>query len=978
LTLLSEAISAPEPYDPERAESVLGDLRSGFKSVGAEPDATTAPSIDARPEIRRLLEGAFGNSPFLGHLALRDADFLRSAVVEDIDALFERVLDDTSRAAGEPRPALMTELRRQRGRAALLIALADIAGLWPAQTVVGALSRFAEAAISAAVDHLLREAAAAGDIVVDDPALPGPGSGFVAMAMGKLGAGELNYSSDIDLLLLFDQDIVRYTGARTTQDCFIRMTRSLVQILQDRTGDGYVFRVDLRLRPDTGSSPIAMSMAAAETYYESVGQNWERAALIKARPVAGDRAAGLEFLERVRPFIWRKYLDFAAIEDIHSIKRQIHAHRGHHTVSVAGHNIKLGRGGIREIEFFVQTQQLIAGGRDPSLRVSDTCRGLSALVDSGRLDATVARELTDAYWYLRTLEHRLQMIADEQTQTLPEDADGMARIAVFMGYRGTESFSADLLDRLRSVERHYAKLFENAPALGGSGVLVFTGTDDDPGTIRTLTELGYLEPSTAAGLVRSWHHGRYRAMRSSRARELLTELTPTLLGAFARSPNPDAAILKFDEFLGKLPAGVQLFSLFYANPQLLDLVAEIMGSAPRLAEHLARNPRLLDNVLSTGFDKELPGIDRMKQDLDELFATTRFYEETLDVARRWGHDQFFQVGTRILRGLTDTVHAGPALSDVADTLVDRLFDRTSAEFASQHGRIVDGSFAILAFGKYGSRELTPESDLDLMFVYQSPPDARESDGERPLTPSEYYARLSRRVINSLTALTGEGSLYEVDMRLRPSGNSGPIAMHVDGFEAYERDSAWTWEHMALTRTRVVLAPPALRERLAAFVGSIVSRPRDPDKLRAEVIAMRQRIWRERGTDDSWNVKHVRGGLIDLEFLCQYLILANANAAPGIVDASTSTALRRMGPAGILDPEIANDLGAATDFQRNVQGFLRLTVIRPFSESDAPAGLKAALARAARADSFDQLKERLLATQASVRRVFEEILGPAAD
>ena len=719
--------------------------------------------------------------------------------------------------------------------------------------------------------------------------------------------------------------------------------------------------------------PSPCPWAAAESYYESVGQNWERAALIKARPVAGDAKAGQEFIDRISPFIWRKYLDYAAIDDIHSIKRQIHAHRGHGAVTVPGHNVKVGRGGIREIEFFAQTQQLIAGGREASLRVPDTCGALRALVSSGRLEESVADDLENAYEYLRRLEHRLQMIADEQTHSVPDTKDGLAHIATFMGHANPESFIRETLNILQTVERHYARLFEHAPTLGDVGNLVFTGAEDDPETISTLNELGYGEPSTTAALIRNWHHGRYRAMRSARSRELLTEITPVLLKVFANTANPDAAVLKFDEFLAKLPAGVQIFSLFYANPGLLDLVAEIMGSAPRLAEHLARNPRLLDNVLGVDFYDPLPNVDEMSRELAEVLEDTTYYEEALDASRRWGHDQAFQAGVQILRNITSANDIGPRLTDVADALVSALFERTLAEFVRSHGKVSEGAFAIVALGKYGAQELTPESDLDLTFIYDCPAEAKTSDGERPLTIGEYYSRLSKHVINAVSALTAEGRLYEVDMRLRPSGANGPIAVHVEGFEEYQISQAWTWEHMALTRARVVVAPPHTQNRIEKIIDSVLRLPRDPVKLLMDVAEMHERIEREHGTEDPWQIKHVRGGLMELEFICQYLILRHAYEYPTIATRNTAAAIRAFSDTGVIESTLAEELSDALPLLRNTQGFLRQTLQTTLVEESAPEGLRQALARATGSKDFKALKEVLLDTETRVHQRFQQLI-----
>ena len=452
-----------------------------------------------------LLTAVFGNSPFLGQCILADLAFTRRLFLSDPDSTFQTILDnitveyDDSDAIED----LMQSLRIARRRVALTIGLADICGIWGLEKVTTALSRFADTALRATCAHLLAHASRTGELKLPYPDDPQRESGLIVLGMGKLGARELNYSSDIDLIILYEHDRIEYTGKASIQQFFVRFAHGLVRIMDERTKDGYVFRTDLRLRPDPGSTPPAMSTIAAENYYEGAGQNWERAAMIKARPVAGDTTAGDRFLDRLRPFIWRKNLDFAAIEDIHSIKRQINAHRGGAEIALAGHNIKLGRGGIREIEFFAQTQQLIWGGREPGLRVRATFDALDALVALGRMENTVADDLKRAYGFLRRLEHRLQMIDDKQTHSLPETDAGLDAVASFMAYDDREDFLADLLAEMRTVETHYAELFEESADLGEAGNLVFTGADDDPDTLVTLRELGFQDPTVVSARIRA-------------------------------------------------------------------------------------------------------------------------------------------------------------------------------------------------------------------------------------------------------------------------------------------------------------------------------------------------------------------------------------------------------------------------------------------------------------------------------------------
>ncbi len=923
----------PRPGDGERARLGLKRWQEAAGQSGDPDLAVFAASFADEPAGRALLAAVFGNSPFLGRCLLLDMATVPHLLTHGADAVFREVVNEVRRsaAAEADNNRLMRTLRVARRRAALVIALADIAGIWTLDQVTGALSAFADACIDVAAAHLLCHAAEAGDLRLPSPADPARGSGLVILAMGKLGACELNYSSDIDLIVLYDRDKVDYRGSRTVQDFFVRLARDLLRMLQERTEAGYVFRTDLRLRPDPASTPLAMSVVAAETYYEGMGQNWERAAMIKARAVAGDIAAGELFLRRLRPFVWRKHLDFAAIQDIHSIKRQIHAVKGHRDIAVGGHDIKLGRGGIREIEFFAQTQQLIWGGRNPALRQPQTCEAIRALAEAGRVGARTADDMIDAYRFLRRIEHRLQMVDDRQTQTLPPLGAELEAFARFAGFAGAEVFAAELLRHLGNVEDRYAELFEEAPPLGGPGNLVFTGTDNDPETVATIAGMGFADGASVSNVIRGWHHGRYRAMRSTRARELLTEITPKLLESLARTPHPDVALARFDGFLARLPAGVQLFSLLYANPGLLDLIAEIMGGAPRLAEHLSRHAYLLEAVLARGFFDPLPPPERLRAELSEALRQANDFQDALDIVRRWTKDRQFQVGVRMLRHVADADGAGAPLTDIADAALAALQPQVEREFARQHGRLPGDGIATVALGKLGSREMTLTSDLDLIFIYDVPAgqaptwSSHPSDGVKPLAPIHYYARLAQRLINAVTAPTGEGRLFEVDMRLRPSGDQGSIASSIEGFRRYQEESAWTWEHMALTRARVVASAPGLALQIESVLRAILARPRDPLKLAADVRDMRARIAQQYPGDRFWDIKYRRGGMLDVEFIAQFLQLRHAADDAEVLHPNTTEALRRLATAGFIDRDAADEIIAAGRLWHRLLGALRLTL-----------------------------------------------------
>ena len=993
LTLFAEIWAAGTDYLPavgnpdqedihrQRWREALGrctddDLAAYGEAVLVKSDGVTGGKASGGGA---LIAAIFGNSPFLSQCLISDLPFARRLLEAGPDAAFNDALEAvTNRAAlsNETTDQIKQRLRVAKRRAALAIAAGDIANVWQLERVTGALSDFACAALKASCRHLLRALHDSGELSLPDPADPEPDSGLIILGLGKLGARELNYSSDIDLIILFDQDTVPHTGNGGLQHLFTRFARNLVALMDERTRDGYVFRTDLRLRPDPGATPPAISVLAAEVYYESAGQNWERAAMIKARPVAGDEHAGLAFLDILRPFMWRRSLDFAAIRDIQSIKRQINAHRGGAQIAVGGHNIKLGRGGIREIEFYAQTQQLIWGGRDPDLRVRGTVEAITRLAEAKHVAPEVLEDLTKAYNFHRRVEHRLQMIDDRQTHELPDDAEGLLNFAVFLGYKTVEAFTEDLLFKLRTVAKHYAALFEDEGDLAGTGNLVFTGAEDDPDTLKNLAGMGFSEPAMISSTVRVWHAGRYRAMRSARARELLTELVPKLLESAATSPNPDLAFRRFDVFLQGLPAGVQLFSLFIANPGLFDFVAEIMAAAPKLAGWLSRYPILLDGVLSSDFFDFVPDALSMGEELADASEQARDFQDFLDIERRWANDKVFQIGAHMLRGRLSPVEASGPLSDIADTCLTALLPEIERIFSEDHGKVPGGMMAVVAFGKLGSREMTVSSDLDLMFVYDCPPNVIESDGLKPLSPGHYYTRLCQRFIGAVTAPTVEGRLYEVDMRLRPAGDAGPIASSLEAFTRYQQSEAWTWEYQALTRARVVCAQGDLGARFGQTISTILTADRDVTKLLKDVVEMRGRLREKHGTAEIWSPKHLAGGLIDIEFIAQYLQLRYAAGHADILAGDTVSVLKAAAAAGMTEKDRARDLIDAATLWRNLQGILRLTIDGNFHAASATPALKTVISRACGAVDFDALMQTMQASAEQTKGHFDAVFSSA--
>ena len=925
--------------------------------------------------VRRLVESVSEGSPFLWQLATEDPARLLRILDSDPETHFAALLAEAAAgvAAAEDEAQAMQRLRRLKAKAALLIALADIGGVWPVPRVTRALTELADAAIGAAVRFLLRVATADGRVAPPDPARPEQGSGYFVLAMGKMGAFELNYSSDVDLIVLFDPAAPALHEAIEPAPFYVRLTRGLVKLLQERTADGYVFRVDLRLRPDPASTQIAISTLAALSYYESTGQNWERAALIKARACAGDIAAGEAFLADLSPFIWRKYLDYAAIADIHAMKRQVHAYRGHDDIAVEGHNLKLGRGGIREIEFFVQTQQLIAGGRHPDLRGRSTLEMLDRLAQGGWIDAAAARDLRAAYCFLRTVEHRLQMVADEQTQTLPTDPEALARFVRFLGFADRDAFADALVGHLRAVQRRYARLFEAAPA-ALQRALAFPIDTNDAATLDRLTEMGFRQPLAASATVRHWFSGAYPSLKGEFARSRLAELAPDLLLQLSRADDPDRTLVSFDRFLAGLQGGARLISLLGRNPDLLALLMLTLGTAPRLADLIAQYPQAMDGLIDPAFFGALPDGEQLAAQLGRSLAQSGSYEDFLDRARMFGQEQMVLIGARILSGTVSAEQAGEGFARLADVLIAALHRAVADNFAAAHGRLEGQQTAVLAMGKLGGREMTAGSDLDLILVYDFDEARPESGGSRPLAGMQYFARLTQRLISALTAQTNYGALYQVDMRLRPSGRSGPVATKIERFRDYHENEAWTWEHMALTRARVVSAAPEFAARIERVIADVLGRPRDRASVTADILEMRAAIAAEKGEGERWDLRYASGGLVDVEFIAQYLQLVHAAAHPDILDVSTAKALEKAARRGVLAPEDAEILRPAVRLYQNLTQILRLCLTQKFEPAKAGPGLLGLLARAADLPDFATLDAHLTETQQQVRACFLRILG----
>jgi glutamate-ammonia-ligase adenylyltransferase len=901
MSLARRLTRAPIPHQPDRGRDIL----------------RLFPAL--APELAALIEGAAGSSPHLATLLAAERDWAEGALAEAPEAALKAEL---ARLETQPGDILGPELRRAKRRIALLVALADLGGAWALDDVTQALTRLAEAALALGLRATLLPELKRGKIPGHGEDAIADAAGMAVFAMGKLGAHELNYSSDIDLVCLYDETRFPPAEAFDARAAFVRATRALTHLLSANTQEGYVFRTDLRLRPDAATTPVCLGMEAAERYYEREGRTWERAAWIKARPVAGDLKGGARFARALEPFVWRRHLDFAAIEDAHNMRLRIRAHKGLHSEAVDGQDIKLGPGGIREIEFFTQTRQLIAGGRDPRLRARGTVEGLLRLAEAGWVPEDVRAGLAQDYRAHREIEHRLQMVADRQTHALPATPDDWRRLACLMGEGDPEALRRSVAERLARVARLAEGFF-------------------DPSRKRR----DELSPE-AREVIARWRG--LPALRSERAQASFARLVPELLARLSRAARPAEALLSLDAFLAGLPAGVQLFALFEANPQLIDLIVDIAAISPALSRYLAKNAGVLDAVIGGDFFAPWPGEAALRAAFEKRLSEAPDYEKKLDALRRAQKEWHFRVGVHHLRGLIGAEEAGKLYADLASATLAALFPAVAADFALRHGPPPGRGAALLGMGSLGAGNLNSSSDLDLIVIYDAQ-GAEASDGPRPLPARAYYARLTQALVTALSAQMAEGKLYDVDMRLRPSGRQGPVAASLEAFRDYQMREAWTWEHLALTRARPVAGESTLAEETEAFRRALLSSPKDRAKILADLADMRARLFAAKPAQGAWDAQNGPGGALDIELFAEAAALLSGSPARAL-----AAQLRLAPKAGLSTKDEAQALAAAYRLFRAARISARLLSEGPPDPERFGEGGRALLFRETGADSAEAL------------------------
>ncbi|QNT77339.1 bifunctional [glutamine synthetase] adenylyltransferase/[glutamine synthetase]-adenylyl-L-tyrosine phosphorylase [Entomobacter blattae] len=985
----------PEPANSSRAQCFIKDILHLWSTMGLKNP------IHQKEASLALLAAIGGNSPYLAELSLKDPTFFAQLLHHGPDTITKQVFQSLR----EVSPSLSRQetakvMRQAKHYMALTCGLADIGDLWPLEKITKTLSLLAEHTLNIAVNHLLLTSHATGTITLSSPTDPSYKSGFIVLAMGKLGAYELNYSSDIDLIILYDpachqeNDSLRHT--------FIRICHDLVSLMSKPDENGYVFRTDLRLRPDPASTPVAVSLLAALTYYESMGQTWERAAMIKARPIAGDLAAGEDFLKTIAPFIWRRHLDFALLDDIRGMKLRINHHHSRKHLSLQqlthlskasleekiefllGYNVKLGQGGIREVEFMAQAMQLVWGGKREELRAPSTIQALSLLAKNQLIDDSLTRQLITSYTFLRQVEHRLQMYEDRQTHSLPTTIEGLKACAIFNNAPDLDHFITNLFNIFLQVHTAFETQFVASSHLASTPADLVSAD-----LIGYLQKLGFDAPEEAADIISYWETDGLRALKSDRARKLLKTLLVPILTAISQQPSQLIVLKRFDHLLAVHRAGIQFLSLLEYNPALITRIITLLGSSSFLATYLAENPAAIESLLSTENPLEVHQSALIQiAELAKKYSST---EELIPHLRNIVCSEQFQISVEQLEGRIDVDEAGVARTNLAEAVISSLYKSVYHEHKQKYGRIPQGGMAIIALGKAGSQQMMAGSDLDLLMIFDHPENNAESvispagrKGTRkqhPLPAGQYFVRLCHSLIAALTSPGLEGPLYAVDMRLRPSGSKGPVAVSLLSFKHYHESQAQTWERMSLTRAHIIAGPAFIKRKVHVAIKQALSlqHQKGPETTKQDALAMRNRLTKDLPPASIWDIKLRAGGLMEVEFIAQTLQLISTH--PSTRHPQAAQVFKALASLGEITPAQAHQLSEAEYFWRTLQSQLRLligttvpkTPLLPLSTFNGKILLEDLYKKFPHA-TLENLPDIMASYAKTVRILFSELIG----
>ncbi len=792
--------------------------------------------------VKEALERAERHSPFLAKLIFKNPAIVELLHSGDIDKAVDASLSIQAYDIGE-------QLRKQRSALALCVAIADLSGQWDLRQVTRTLSDFADHALDIAIQAAF------------DEYLPNQENrGFAVIALGKHGGRELNYSSDIDPIFIYNPETLVNDKTLDHAKIAVRMGKYIIALLNERTAYDYVFRVDMRLRPASEITPVVISVDAAISHYESSALAWEQAAFIRSRAAAGDIELGQYFLKSIDSFIWRRSLDYGQIDNIRKMSQNIRDHYSKGQTLGMGYDLKRGRGGIRECEFFAQAHQLIHGGRNAALRVSDTRIAMRLLGENGHIENEDAQTLSDGYTYLRTIEHRLQMVDDRQTHELPLSQDALDNVARLHGLDSAQELLSSLDMIITSIRLIYDSLVQDEEeklSLAEEGMPL----------IEQLDTLGY--DKEAMHLIQYWRSGKYRALRSQAAIESFEAILPAILTNLAVSPDPQKSLVRLDRILEKLPSAINFFHLLQNRPAMFVLLGNILSYAPTLADALGHNAALLDGVIDSANYQIVDECDIILSQMEEYFDTHLDYQMILDAVQNFISEKRFAIGVQLIEGRCNPYQAACAYSALAEAAIHKLSNAAIREFEKTHGSVDGGELLIIALGRFGGRMLTHASDLDIIFLFTGD-FSSQSDGDRPLGATQYFNRLAQRIIAALSLPTMSGAFYEIDTRLRPSGSQGLLSVSVDSFEKYQHENAWTWEHMALTRARLIFGSRVSDNHIKSIIANVLGVKR-PSQY-STIAAMRREMDVHKPAISALDVKNIKGGLIDIEFIVHALQL----------------------------------------------------------------------------------------------------------
>ncbi|MGO8821308.1 MAG: bifunctional [glutamate--ammonia ligase]-adenylyl-L-tyrosine phosphorylase/[glutamate--ammonia-ligase] adenylyltransferase [Desulfomonilaceae bacterium] len=891
------------------------------------------PKLSHDPKTWSCFVRTIAASAFLFSVIRRSPDLINSIFLQEGYTLtkdrIEKEVELRNRLSLIPNPTsedLHRELRRYKEEEFLRIGCRDLTDNAAVTEVMAELSDFAAAALRTSLDFYFR-------LLVRKHGIPkglSPGEyGFVILSMGKLSGRELNFSSDIDLIYLRgpEEGLTSGPDKIVVTRFYESLARSVSRSLSDITEDGFVFRVDLRLRPEGDKGELAPSVSNAREYYLSWGRTWERAALMKALPIAGDLGAGEKFLKEIEPFVFRKHLDYSTLDEMRSMKKQIEVQ----LKKKPGLNIKLGQGGIREIEFFVQTLQLINGGKNPGLRSASTLRALELLIEAGHINSDTARDLRDAYLFFRKVEHRIQIDHQLQKHDLPRTPEEQEELARRMGYQDPEaldSFLEDLERHRRLVEELFTSLFYHSPEDSLERVSSVTrhlieSIDNHDEIISILTDLGFRNPSSAYPVLRNLISPSLGRVVSERAQDLLERLAPLFIDELLKAPEPEKTLTGLDSYIVSLQAAPNYYSTFLENPATTRFLIRILGESRFFTDLLVRHPESIDSLIGRGSEHSSRSSGNLTKELLERLDYCEALEDKLNVLRTFKNEETLLIGVRQLNGEIGSPVARRLLAELADVCLAAAVEIARGEMERKFGSNgLTGPlpFVVLGLGKLGGMEMTYLSDLDVIFVFDPP-----SEQIGRLSSREWFTRLANRIISILSVPTSEGSVYSIDTRLRPSGNKGALVSTLQSFEDYHKESSALWEKQALIRSRVVAGPPTLGRKIQSMVHECILGTNIAEADLAEIARIRERMEKEIALEDAKNVdlKTGRGGLVDVEFFTQGKILTHAGQHPEILKPNTLEALACLRNAKLIGNEIYSSLDSGYRFLTNLEDRLRI-------------------------------------------------------